>query len=325
MNQHKYRFWKILGGCLPATAVALTLAGCNWNSPGDSGMASPSSVGQNQMPRISGNPPSSVQAGTRYAFQPSASDADGDALSFQISRLPSWATFNSVSGAVTGSPTNANVGTTIDIVISVSDGKTSASLAPFTLQVQSSPAPPPPGSNAPPTIHGTPPASAAAGQGYSFQPSASDPDGDNLTFSIVKQPAWTAFNATTGRLTGTPTVADVGTYSNIVIRVSDGMASTALATFSIVVTQISTGSATISWLPPTQNTDGTPLTDLAGFRIYYGTKASALTQVATVTNAGLTSYMVQNLAAATWYFTVRAYAADGAESGPSNIASKTIL
>jgi hypothetical protein len=102
------------------------------------------------------------------------------------------------------------------------------------------------------------------------------------------------------------------------------MARTALAAFSIAVTQISTGSATISWLPPTQNTDGTTLTDLAGFRIYYGTSASALTQVANLTNRGLTSYMVENLAAATWYFTVRAYAADGAESASSNIASKTI-
>ncbi len=224
MDQRKSRFWKSLGGCLPASAAALMLAGCNWNSPGDSGTASPSSVGGNQIPQISGSPPSSVQAGTAYTFQPSASDADEDALSFQISNLPSWATFDSVSGAVSGTPTSADIGTTTDIVISV----------------------------------------------------------------------------------------------------SDGMASTTLAAFSIGVTQISTGSATISWLPPTQNTDGTALTDLAGFRIYYGTKASALTQVATLTNAGLTSYMVQNLAAATWYFTVRAYAADGAESGPSNIASKTI-
>jgi hypothetical protein len=108
------------------------------------------------------------------------------------------------------------------------------------------------------------------------------------------------------------------------ISVSDGSTSTALAAFSIAVTQISTGSATISWLPPTENTDGSALTDLAGFRIYYGTSAMALTQTTTITNPGLTSYMIENLAAATWYFSVRAYAADGAESALSNIASKTI-
>ena len=324
MEQRKYRFWKVLDRCLLASAAAFVLAGCGGGSS-SSGASTPSGTGQNQVPQISGSPPSTITAGTPYAFQPSASDADGDALSFQVSNLPSWATFNSVSGAVTGTPTSTNIGATTDILISVSDGKTSVSLAAFAIQVQPSPTTTPPGSNSPPTILGTPPASAASGQGYSFQPSASDPNGDSLTFSIANRPTWTTFNATTGRLSGTPTSADVGTYSNIAISVSDGTASAALGPFSIIVTQISTGSATISWLPPTENTDGTPLTDLAGFRIYYGTSASTLTQTANITNPGLTSYMVQNLAAATWYFTVRAYAADGAESGPSNLASKTIL
>jgi hypothetical protein len=180
------------------------------------------------------------------------------------------------------------------------------------------------GSNMPPTILGMPPASVASNQGYSFEPSVSDRNGDSLSFSVINQPAWTTFDATTGRLTGTPTSADVGTYSNIIIRVSDGIASTSLAAFSIAVTDIATGSATISWLPPTQNTDGTTLTDLAGFRIYYGTSAAAMIESVNIVNPGLTSYVVENLAAATWYFTVRAYATDGAESAPSNIASKTI-
>ncbi|MDH4022548.1 MAG: putative Ig domain-containing protein [Gammaproteobacteria bacterium] len=180
------------------------------------------------------------------------------------------------------------------------------------------------GQNQSPQIAGTAPTVVASGQGYSFQPSASDPNGDDLRFSITNQPDWLTFDPSNGRLTGTPTPADVGTYSNITVRVSDGMTSAALAAFSITVTQISTGNATISWLPPTQNTDGTPLTDLAGFRIYYGTSATAMTQSVNITNPGLTSYMIENLGAATWYFTVRAYAADGAESAPSNVASKTV-
>ncbi len=319
MSQRKFNFSKILLRCLLASVAASLVTGCGGGS--SSGTSSPLRGGQNQVPQISGAPPTLISVVTPYSFQPSASDADGDVLSFQISRLPSWATFSSVSGVITGTPTSANVGTTTDIVISVSDGQTSASLATFAIQVQSSPAT---GSNLPPTILGTPPASVASGQGYSFQPSASDPNGDNLTFSIMNQPAWVTFDATTGRLTGTPTSADVGTYSNIIIRVSDGTASASLAAFSIAVTQIATGTATISWLPPTENTDGTVLTDLAGFRIYYGTSATAMTQTADISNPGLTSYVIQNLAAATWYFTVRAYASDGAESAPSNIASKTI-
>ena len=180
------------------------------------------------------------------------------------------------------------------------------------------------GQNLRPQISGSPPASISAGLSYSFQPSASDQNGDNLTFTIANQPAWISFNATTGRLTGTPTLADVGTYGNIVISVSDGIDTTTLRAFSIAVTQISTGSATISWVPPTENTDGSALTTLAGFRIYYGTSVGNLSQTVTITNPGITTYMVENLGAGTWYFKIRAYATDGVESAPSNTASKTI-
>jgi len=75
---------------------------------------------------------------------------------------------------------------------------------------------------APPTISGTPPANVVAGQAYSFAPSASDPGGNALTFSIVNRPSWATFSTTTGQLTGTPTAANVGSYANITISVSDG-------------------------------------------------------------------------------------------------------
>jgi hypothetical protein len=64
---------------------------------------------------------------------------------------------------------------------------------------------------------------------------------------------------------------------------------------------------------------------LGGYRIYYGTNSSALTQVAEISNPGITTYMIQNLSAATWYFSLRAYRTDGTESDPSNIVSKTIM
>ena len=85
-----------------------------------------------------------------------------------------------------------------------------------------------------------------------------------------------------------------------------------------------TGSATLRWSPPTQNTDGSALTNLAGFRIVYGTSATALTQTIEVNNAALSSYVVDGLAAGTWYFAVTAVNSDGAQSINSNVASKTI-
>jgi len=88
-----------------------------------------------------------------------------------------------------------------------------------------------------PTIAGTPNTSVAAGAAYSFQPAASSASGGKLTFSIQNIPLWATFSKTTGLLSGTPSAADVNVYSNIIISVSDGSATAALAAFSISVTQ----------------------------------------------------------------------------------------
>ncbi len=91
-----------------------------------------------------------------------------------------------------------------------------------------------------------------------------------------------------------------------------------------VSAQQSNGSATLSWTPPTENTDNTPLTDLAGFKIHYGTSSGNYSEVVDVNSAGVTSYVVENLGAGTWYFVVTAYNSLGIESAPSEEVSKTI-
>ena len=203
------------------------------------------------------------------------------------------------------------------IVISVSDGTVSASLPSFTLVVQAA-------ANQPPVISGSPATSVTVGQAYNFTPTASDPDGQPLTFSIANLPAWATFSTSTGQLSGTPAAANAGSYSGIVISVSDGTASASLPSFTLAVQQVQMGSATIRWTPPTEDTTGAPLDDLRGYRIVYGTSPSNLSQVLELPNPGLTSGMVEGLAPATWYFAVKAYTTSGAESALSNIASKTI-
>jgi hypothetical protein len=159
---------------------------------------------------------------------------------------------------------------------------------------------------------------------YSFTPSAADADGDSLAFTIQNKPAWATFNTATGRLSGTPSVSDVGTYSNISISVSDGAATTALSPFAIAVTSVSNGRATLSWTAPTENTDGSSLSNLAGYRIRYGTSASALTQTIVINNASVTTYVVEDLAPSMWFFAVTAVTSSGTESTHSNVASKQI-
>jgi hypothetical protein len=111
--------------------------------------------------------------------------------------------------------------------------------------------------------------------------------------------------------------------------VSDGKGGAAsLPAFSIGVTTAppsgGTGSATLSWVPPTRNTNGTTLTNLAGYRINYGTSASSLTRTVTLNNPGLSSYVLDGLAAGTWYFSMKAFTSTGTESAASATQSKTI-
>jgi len=175
-------------------------------------------------------------------------------------------------------------------------------------------------------ISGTPATSVSVGMDYSFLPAASSPRQTSLAFTIENKPAWADFNTSTGELSGKPTDAAVGTFSNILISVSDGKATAALPAFSITVAQAqaSTGNATLSWMPPTENADGSALTDLAGYRIYYGTDEAALSQTIKIDNPGLTKYVVENLAPATWHFAMKAFNSKAEESALIGVVSITI-
>jgi len=266
---------------------------------------------------ISGNPSLAVAAGGNYSFKPTATDANGNPLTFSIQNKPVWASFDIASGALTGTPSASNVGNFAGIAISVSDGAVTATLATFSVAVTA------PGQMAP-SISGSPATAVVVGTAYAFTPAASDPNGLALTFAIANKPAWASFNDTTGELSGTPGASDVGTSSGITITVSDGTKTSSLPAFSIAVNQNASGSATLSWMPPSTNADGSALTNLAGYRIYYGTNSSALNMSIQVSNPGVSTYMINNLSSATWYFSVKAYSSANVESDFSKKVSKTI-
>jgi len=180
----------------------------------------------------------------------------------------------------------------------------------------------------PPTISGTPATSAQAGTAYSFAPQASSSSGKTLSFSIQNKPSWATFSIASGQLSGTPGSSDVGTDAGIVITVSDGSLSAALAAFTITVAAApgtpTVGSATLRWTAPTQNTDGSAITNLTGYVIEYGTSQGALSQTVNISNPATTSYTVQNLGSGTWYFALSSVNATGATSALSSVVSKTI-
>lgn len=274
----------------------------------------------NRLPTISGTPATSVAENGSYRFAPTASDPDGDKLTFSISSLPVWASFDTATGTVSGTPGYDGADTYGNIVITVNDGTASVSLAAFSITVTNV--------NQPPVISGTPTDSVQAGVSYDFTPSASDGDGDDLSFSVTGLPAWASFDSTTGRLLGTPQDSDVGEYDGISISVSDGTKSVALATFSISVgtTAATKGSMALKWIAPTTRSDGSVLnlSEIGGYVIYIGTNSSDLTLAVDLQDAEATSYVIEDLKPGTYFVAVTAYDVDGNASSYSNVVEKEV-
>ena len=80
---------------------------------------------------------------------------------------------------------------------------------------------------------------------------------------------------------------------------------------------------TLEWLAPTTATDGSPLTHLVGYRIYYGTDVTRLQETIDVRNPGVLTYVVENLTPGTYYFAVTALTATG-ESRRSNAGTSSL-
>ncbi|MBV9695756.1 MAG: fibronectin type III domain-containing protein, partial [Gammaproteobacteria bacterium] len=79
------------------------------------------------------------------------------------------------------------------------------------------------------------------------------------------------------------------------------------------------GTATVSWDAPTTTTSGSALTDLAGYRIYFGTDAGSLTQTVQLSGIGVQTYVIDNLGTGTWFFAVKAVTSLGVESPLSDV------
>ena len=277
----------------------------------------------NRAPTISGTPAATATVGQTYSFTPKATDADGDKLYFGSYSMPSWATIDRATGTLKGVPKTAGVHKNVEI--HVWDGKKTVSLPTFTITVKAATSGT---ANTAPTLSGTPATSVTLGNTYTFKPTAKDADGNTLGFAITNRPSWATFSTTTGQLSGKPTAT--GTFSNIVISVSDGKATTKLPAFSIAVKAAATstpttkGGVTLSWMPPAANADGSSLSNLTGYRIYYGTSSGMLIKTIQIDNPSLSSYVIENLPPATYYFGVRAVTSKGTESPLSNLMTAKV-
>lgn len=360
-----------------------------------------SSVAHADIVTISGTPPSTVAVNTSYSFRPTASSNNkGAKISFSITNKPSWATFNTVTGQLSG--TANQLGLYANIVITARSNKGGvASLVPFSITVFQP--------NRPPIITSVSSKTNNIGDYVGFQIYASDADGDLITYSSSGLPIGITINSSSGYVSGT--ASTVGNYSST-IRATDSKGASSSTTFSwsvvqpnrpptistisnksnvlgdfvsiqvygsdpdgntltysasglptgllisssglisgqlsyigmfyvtITVTDTSgaTGStsfywdvasppplntAVLSWTPPTQNTDGSPLTDLAGYKIFYSQDPSNITTYTITVYVGVSSAEISNLMNGTWYFAMKSFNSSNVESDITPLVSKT--
>jgi hypothetical protein len=110
-------------------------------SPGGGGTVTqppPATTPVETTPEITGKPSVHAKVGEPYEFVPTATDTDGDVLSFSVNGKPSWASFDSRTGRLSGTPANGDAGTVSSVSISVSDGKTASALPAYALTVDAS-------------------------------------------------------------------------------------------------------------------------------------------------------------------------------------------
>lgn len=170
-----------------------------------------------------------------------------------------------------------------------------------------------------PALTGSPATAVTVGQAYRFQPrTVNVSKGRSLSFTIANKPSWASFDTTSGQLSGTPISSQVGLFRDIQIALRDGAVHASLPAFSITVVPrapaSTASSVTVSWQAPADNTDGSVVTNLTGYKIYYGEAPRNYSSTIQVPTTGLMTYVVENLSPGQYYFAVTAYNSLGEES-----------
>jgi hypothetical protein len=195
----------------------------------------------NRAPIVEAIPDQTVSENETLTVTPSASDPDGDALAWSGTNLPAGANVNATTGALTWTPGYTQEGTYPNVTLTVDDGNGGITSRSFQITVANV--------NAPPMVASIANQIVAENTLLTVTPSASDPDGDALTWSGSNLPTGASMNASTGVFTWTPDFAQAGSYSAVTLTADDGNGGTASQAFDITVTDVNRPPA-IASIPP---------------------------------------------------------------------------
>ena len=185
----------------------------------------------NAAPTIDSTAPLTATVDELYTYDVSASDADGDPLTFALTQSPAGMSITSSTGLIQWTPGVSQEGSH-PVTVSVDDGNSGTDTQSFTVVVSSVPP-----ANAAPTIDSTAPLTATVDELYTYDVSASDADGDPLTFALTQSPAGMSITSSTGLIQWTPGVSQEGSHP-VTVSVDDGNSGTDTQSFTVVVSSV---------------------------------------------------------------------------------------
>lgn len=187
-------------------------------------------VALNRPPMITSSPPSGAAVGSPFDFTVTATDPDGDGLTFLLERGPTAMTIDAATGAIDWTP-GAGAFDAEPVTVRVEDGNGGSARQTFVLPVAGGRARP---LNGDPVIRSAPPAFAVVGSAYRYDVSADDPDDDALAFDLPLAAEDMVIDPTTGVLAWMPRAEHVGLH-NVLVRVRDAAGNVALQSFAVEV------------------------------------------------------------------------------------------
>ena len=213
-----------LSGCFGVDSDNETIENAGGNTEVPAPDVTPQPEPENNTPVITSTSVDAVTSGSEYSYTVTATDADSDDLTMSSSTLPSWLTFDTTTGVLTGTAGDAG---TQDITLSVTDGKVTVDQT-FTITVSDVVV-----ENAAAVITSTAVIDATEGAVYTYTLTATDADNDVVTLHATTLPSWLSFDEATGVLSGAPTESDLGDHT-IFLMASDGSDETE-QTFTVTV------------------------------------------------------------------------------------------